>query len=290
MIPRVESGALNPYPNRASTSRIAPALFLAITLLIAPCALAQQPDLSAAAKQTAAALQSAGLKRVVVLDFVGPDQKLTALGSKLADELSAALSQADSNLNIEDRSKLPDYMQKEAFSPELVTNVWGALALADSLKAEAAVFGTFSQEGDRVKLVFTATRLSDDKQLSSAEASIPITDEAVKLMHSNVEDPDRSLPSMPEKGGHLPFCTFCPQALATQRSIRAGLTRERVFLLVVISREGRVEDIQVIKGLPYGLTASAIETVKGWRLHPATSRNGKPFAIRHIIEVDFRSL
>jgi hypothetical protein len=39
---------------------------------------------------------------------------------------------------------------------------------------------------------------------------------------------------------------------------------------------------------PGGLTAQAIEAVKKWRLSPATGPDGKPAAVRQIIEVTFK--
>ena len=38
-------------------------------------------------------------------------------------------------------------------------------------------------------------------------------------------------------------------------------------------------------GLPFGLTEEAIETVKKWKLRPATGPDGKPAAVREEVEL-----
>jgi outer membrane biosynthesis protein TonB len=42
-----------------------------------------------------------------------------------------------------------------------------------------------------------------------------------------------------------------------------------------------------LTGLPCGLTAAAIEAVKKWKLAPAKGPDGKPAAVRQMIEVRF---
>jgi len=59
-----------------------------------------------------------------------------------------------------------------------------------------------------------------------------------------------------------------------------------VILDLVIDTEGRVESIQVLRGLPLGLTRSAVEAVEQWRFKPSTY-NDNPVAVRYILTVRF---
>ncbi len=58
--------------------------------------------------------------------------------------------------------------------------------------------------------------------------------------------------------------------------------RERVqgvvILEAVIDEEGDVYDVRVLKGLPLGLTESAVETARQWKFRPAT-QNGRPVPV-----------
>jgi len=59
-----------------------------------------------------------------------------------------------------------------------------------------------------------------------------------------------------------------------------------VILQAVIDRQGRVENARVLKGQPYGLNESAVESLKQWRFRPAT-RDGKPVKVYYVLTVNF---
>lgn len=59
-----------------------------------------------------------------------------------------------------------------------------------------------------------------------------------------------------------------------------------VFLKVVFSANGQIENIQVIAGLPYGLTEQAIKAAKKIKFVPAM-KDGKPVAVWMHLEYNF---
>lgn len=61
----------------------------------------------------------------------------------------------------------------------------------------------------------------------------------------------------------------------------------RVVLRAVISEEGLVEDVEVVEGLPYGLTEAAVAAVRAWRFHPALYE-GEPTAVLYLLTINFR--
>ena len=67
--------------------------------------------------------------------------------------------------------------------------------------------------------------------------------------------------------------------------------RERVqglvILQLVIDDTGEVTEVEVLKGLPKGLTESAVATVKKWRFEPATYE-GEPVSVIYKIIINFR--
>lgn len=60
-----------------------------------------------------------------------------------------------------------------------------------------------------------------------------------------------------------------------------------VVLQLVIDEAGRVAEVDALKGLPHGLTESAIETVKRWKFEPAR-HDGKPVSVLYNITINFR--
>jgi periplasmic protein TonB len=60
-----------------------------------------------------------------------------------------------------------------------------------------------------------------------------------------------------------------------------------VVLRAVIGRDGVVRDIEVLKGLPLGLTERALDAVRRWRYEPATLA-GRPVDVYFNLQVYFK--
>lgn len=60
-----------------------------------------------------------------------------------------------------------------------------------------------------------------------------------------------------------------------------------VILQAVIDEQGRVGEIEVLKGLPLGLTETAIEALRQWTFEPATLE-GEPVAVYYNLTFNFR--
>jgi TonB family protein len=84
-----------------------------------------------------------------------------------------------------------------------------------------------------------------------------------------------------------PVCESCPNPSYTPEA-QAERIQGRVLLQATVTEQGAVERVGVIDGLGGGLTDQALETVRGWRFKPATGKDGKPFATRMPLEVNFR--
>jgi TonB family protein len=59
-----------------------------------------------------------------------------------------------------------------------------------------------------------------------------------------------------------------------------------VLLSMIVTADGTVRDPQVTQSLDKDLDKKAVECVKKWRFEPAT-RDGKPVAMRVVVEVNF---
>ena len=71
----------------------------------------------------------------------------------------------------------------------------------------------------------------------------------------------------------------------TETARRAGV-QGAVILDLVIDTAGRVESVTVLRGLPLGLTKSAVEAVEQWRFEPSVYNN-HPVSVRYILTVHF---
>jgi TonB family protein len=61
----------------------------------------------------------------------------------------------------------------------------------------------------------------------------------------------------------------------------------QVIMEALIDRQGRVQDVRVVKGQPYGLSEIAASTLKQWRFKPATFK-GRPVKAFYILTITFR--
>jgi TonB family protein len=72
----------------------------------------------------------------------------------------------------------------------------------------------------------------------------------------------------------------------TEQARRAGI-EGAVLLYVEIGTDGRPHHIRVIKGLGFGLDATAMDSVRQWRFRPGT-KDGVPISTPATIEVKFK--
>jgi TonB family protein len=94
-------------------------------------------------------------------------------------------------------------------------------------------------------------------------------------------------PTAGSKGYTLPKCSYCPTPEYSEPA-RALKIQGAVRLNVVVGADGRVHNIVVTRGLGYGLDQKALETVRNkWTFVPASGPDGKPAAVRMLIEVNF---
>jgi TonB family protein len=82
-----------------------------------------------------------------------------------------------------------------------------------------------------------------------------------------------------------PKITYREKAKYTGEA-RDNTTHGMVVLTVVFGSDGIISDIQVVKGLPYGLTEKAIEAARKIRFEPAI-KDGKPVSVRGNLEFTF---
>ena len=88
-------------------------------------------------------------------------------------------------------------------------------------------------------------------------------------------------------GVSIPACVYCPNPNYTDEA-RAAKFGGSVVLQVVVTADGRAENISVVKKAGYGLEQNAIETVRKWQFRPAKGPDGKPVATVVPIEVSFQ--
>jgi hypothetical protein len=273
------------------------ATFTALLLIAPPCARAQDSDLNALAAQVAQSLRDANLKKVAVFDFTGPGENVTALGPKLADDFSRALSHAAGDLDVEDRAALAREMKESDYTPEDIFTLDLIYALGAYMKLDAAILGTVSPGADnRITLSLHITRTIERKfaVIDTKDATLALSGDDAKLLQTyvfqpeNAADVDKDFPVGGKGGISFPSCLDCPLAQYSDLAVELKL-QGTVVLVAVIDTDGRASQVKVVKHLPGGLAKSAVDAVKQWTFRPAADSNGNPVAVRQIIEETFHT-
>ncbi len=60
-----------------------------------------------------------------------------------------------------------------------------------------------------------------------------------------------------------------------------------VIVEMLIDTDGRVVEVSVLRGLPFGLTESAVEAARQWRFEPSTFE-GRPVSVRYTLTIRFQ--
>ncbi|MGB6670755.1 MAG: energy transducer TonB, partial [Candidatus Acidiferrum sp.] len=58
-------------------------------------------------------------------------------------------------------------------------------------------------------------------------------------------------------------------------------------LSLIVTKEGAVESVQVLKGAPFALAEQAVDAVKKWKFKPAKFE-GKSVSVRVPVDIDFQ--
>jgi TonB family protein len=97
---------------------------------------------------------------------------------------------------------------------------------------------------------------------------------------------EKIIPSTLEKGYARPDCVYCPQPQYSDEGLYEKI-QGSIVLMVIVTPDGRARYARVLKGLGHGLDQAAVKAVLGWQFKPALGPDGKPAAVRMVIEIDF---
>src|ERR1700737_1322742 len=161
----------------------------------------------------------------------------------------------------------------------------GGIAYADVDAIDVSSAGTRQLE------VSTATPPATETTASTApppgeNAPPPLEPPPILPPISATPAPERGVYSAVPVGGTQPeeLERVVPHYPSAAR--RAGV-QGSVVVRGIVRKDGTIDDVEVIKDLPYGLGDSARQAVSQWRFRPATYR-GEPIEVYYTVTVNFR--
>jgi TonB family protein len=196
-----------------------------------------------------------------------------------------------------DRSSLHGYLAREHIPSNALKDREAARWLGTELQANFVLIGNIEQLGDRFNLLTELLNISNEK-VGPQEAvwiALPEPQKALAPFEPYYGErpgakvtPDHgsTLARAGVNGASVPMCIYCPPPQYSSAA-RKAKSVGTVVLEVTVTEEGQAADIDVLKGVPFGLNEAAIKSVSSWKFRSATYE-GKPAAVRVPIEVTFR--
>jgi TonB family protein len=283
------------------------AAFLILSVLsMAPSVNAQQDPFDAVAADAAAAIVKASPKHgsgtnVLVADFSESRGQPTALGSDLARQFFLSLQTHARNFALADRDK---YLREFAADKLTPGSYEGAVSLrcyASELHATVVVTGELDDLDDKVVVWIRVIRFEDKETIFDRRVSLPLTpamEELLKLApdvlassNSNRATSDGSprdeAPTAGKNGYSLPTCFDCPNAGYSGAALKEKV-QGTVEMKIRVGTDGLVKDVTIVHGLPCGMNKQALNSIRTWKMRPATGPDGQPAEVTTTAEMSFR--
>jgi len=282
---------LKPKKETSFSARLRPVILLStfLAFFLIPVAQAHPAQDQGLAASTAEALSKSKAKRVVVFDFMGPDDKYTQLGKDIADGFTHTLASVGGKFAIVDRSQVRAVIEKNRVAPRVIRDPEIAWWLARQLKADALIVGELTAlSGDTLRITVAVGNTKWGKEIASLSVEAPYTHDMIARSKSlfNLDQMNDWLNAKSPKE-LCPKCIYCPQPDWSGAAL-AQKKEGTVSLIVLVTEDGIAKDIDFVEGQQYGLTQKAIEAVQKWRFQPGQGTDGKPRPVWQQIQVAFR--
>jgi TonB family protein len=249
---------------------------------------------SRVAEQIRQAKIAPALPKVFVIDFSNAtDRQFSKLGSILADDLAQSLSSFASGFQVEDRKSFTAYLKENWMGLDDLKNEVVCLTLARSLGGAGVVRGTI--ETDANQQLRLRLRTEGLGPAWTGDAEFPLTGELQELLRQPAISFARSADAIPAEpgilqpgvdGASLPVCVFCPSPDYTDLA-RTAKYRGTVELSLIVTKDGVVNSVLVLKGAPFALTQKAIDAVQKWKFKPAKF-HGQSVPVRVPVDIEFQ--
>jgi len=234
------------------------------------------------------------LPKIFVIDFSNAsDRQFSQLGSILADNLAQSLSSFASGFQVEDRKEFSAYLKENWMGLDDLQNEVVCLTLARSMGGSGVVRGTIETDANQQLRIRLRT---DGIGLAwTGDAEFPLTSELQGLSKQPAVSFARAAETIPAEpgvlqpgvdGASLPTCVFCPSPDYTDLA-RTAKYRGTVELSLIVTKDGIVNSVLVLKGAPFALTQKAIDTVQKWKFKPAKF-HGQAVPVRVPVDIEFQ--
>ena len=263
------------------------ALIIGVLLSASP-SFAQFPKLDDLASETLKEIKRLKPRRVAVADFRSSDGASLQQGHYFALSLSTLLQDlAKQDFVVASHTGFDGDLSRLHLTVEALARGDSLRDAASKIAVEVLITGSVQKRGNSYFLQVMPVRVASAKWLPTITTTVqsneffesifmPLPSEVPVLTGKDVA-PDVSMPS----------CLYCPNPSYSDQARRAKFNGSGMFQ-VLVSPDGRAQQIRATKLIGYDLDEQAFYAIKEWKFRPATNKDGIPVAVIVPVEVTFR--
>jgi len=249
---------------------------------------AQFPKLNDLAAEIAKEIGPVKPRLVAVSDFRSPYGAPQQQGHYFALALSTALQDlAKKNFVVADHAGFDMDLSRLHVTAAALVPGDSFSDVVKNIGVEVLVTGSLERRGSSYFLQVTPVRVASAEWLPTLTDTVR-SNEFFESMFTPFP-PD--VPVLTGKAAtsdlSMPSCVYCPDPSYSDPARRAKFNGSAIFQ-VLVSTDGRAQQISATKLVGYDLDERAFYAIKKWRFKPARARDGSPVAVIVPIEVTFR--
>ena len=270
----------------SSLIRIA-ALVIGFLLSAFPC-FAQFPKLDELASGITKEIKPLKPHLIAVADFRSPYDNSLQQGHYFALALSTLLQDlAKKNFTVASHAGFDGDLSRLHLTVAALTPGDSFRDITPNIGVDVLVTGTLERRGDSYFLQVTPVRVASAEWLPTLTATV----QSNEFFESIFMPLPPDVPVLTGKGVtpdfSLPSCVYCPDPSYSDQARRAKFNGFAVFQ-VLVSPDGRAQQVRAIKLVGYDLDEQAFYAIKKWKFRPAKNKDGTPVAVIVPVEVTFR--
>ena len=266
------------------------------TQAVPPLAPISSPEIDEQVARLIPTIKQMQLKSVAVFGAQGPGDNLTMLGYSVGDAVSESLARQADGFRVIERSALHEKIKEQKLHESALLSPVLDGWISQLMKADAILFvrmETLNAPNLTIALSLFNAKAKVQKAVAGDSSQITIDDKQIEAAkHPAI------LESEANKEGHIPHassdevkglpeCISCPRPEMSNKARKENHGGD-VWLESIVTREGKVERVWVIKAAGRGLDEKAVEAVRNWLFKPLKDANGTPIRFIATIQVQFQ--
>lgn len=246
----------------------------------------ESPEMDLLAARIAEKLVKTRIKITAIRRFHGRKTDSQAIGLKLSEQLSLALTRNKAGIQVFDHSRLISALEDKKWMAIDADDHAVFNSIANAVGVQAAIGGSYKISAEFIELEITIRNTGDDKKIAEFKVQLRASGTTTTPTDTLVRDPLTQV-YLPTGGVTSPQCKDCPEPEFSPEAREKRVSKAQSLIRITVLADGRAADIRIIKPAGYGLDENAVQAIQTWQFIPGHLPKGTAVATRVTAEVTF---